>query len=98
MTLTLMPSAFLLSDGAPENSMGLSDLDGFLTGVIVGPELLMPSEWMPTTWGGREPDFKNVEEAEAILGTIIARYNEIVSDLEAGIDALRPIFWGRFSS
>jgi len=85
--------AFLLSDGAPENSMGLSDLDGFLTGVIVGPELLMPSGWMPALWGGGEPDFKNVEEAEAILGTIIARYNEIVSDLDAGIDAFRPIFW-----
>jgi len=85
--------AFLLSDGAPENSMGLSDLDGFLTGVIIGPEMLMPSEWMLTIWGGDEPDFEYVEEAEAILGTIIARYNEIVSDLDAGIDAFRPIFW-----
>ena len=36
--------AFLLSDRAPENSMGLSDLDGFLTGIIVGTELVTPSE------------------------------------------------------
>ena len=28
---------YLMSDHAPDDSMGLSDLDGFLTGVIVGP-------------------------------------------------------------
>ena len=36
--------AFLLSDRAPEGSMGLSDLDGFLTAIAVGPGLVLPSE------------------------------------------------------
>ena len=35
---------YLLSDHAPDNSMGLSDLDGYLTGIAIGPELIMPSE------------------------------------------------------
>jgi uncharacterized protein len=35
---------YLVSDHAPDNSMGLSDVDGFLTGVVVGPELILPSE------------------------------------------------------
>ena len=26
---------FLISDGAPPNSMGVSDLDGFLTGIAI---------------------------------------------------------------
>lgn len=39
--------AFLMSDRAPADSMGLSDLDGFLTGAVAGPELILPSEWMP---------------------------------------------------
>jgi uncharacterized protein len=47
--------AFLLSDRAPEEGMGLSDLDGFLTGIVVGPELILPSEWLPIVWGGGEP-------------------------------------------
>jgi hypothetical protein len=30
---------YLMSDHAPDDGMGLSDLDGFLTGVVVGPEI-----------------------------------------------------------
>ena len=43
---------FLMSDRAPSESMMLSDLDGFLTGIAVGPELVLPSEWLPLIWGG----------------------------------------------
>ena len=65
--------AFLLSDRAPENSMGISDLDGILTAIAIGPELIMPSEWLPVVWGGEEPAFVSTEEARDILGTIMGR-------------------------
>ncbi len=44
--------AFLMSDRAPEDSMGLSDLDGLLTGVVVGPELVMGIHafWRQRRW------------------------------------------------
>ena len=48
---------YLISNHAPDNSMGLSDLDGFLTGIAVGPELILPSEWLSVIWGGDEPVF-----------------------------------------
>ena len=51
-----------LSERAPDDSMGLSDLDGFLTGVIVGPEPILPSDWLPVIWGGGEPEFETEEE------------------------------------
>lgn len=86
---------FLLSDRAPENSMGLSDLDGFLTGIIVGPELIMPSEWLPIIWGGDEPDFADIDEAQVVLGIIMARYNEIIAELDAGIDDVQSGVLGR---
>jgi uncharacterized protein len=41
---------WLSSDGSPPNSMMLSDLDGFLTAVAIGPDLIMPSEWLPVVW------------------------------------------------
>jgi len=37
---------FFPSDGAPADSRGILDPDGLLTGIVVGPELIMPSEWI----------------------------------------------------
>ncbi len=85
--------AFLMSDRAPEDGMGLSDLDGFLTGIVVGPELIVPSEWLPVVWGGGEPTFESDKEARSVLGTIMGRYNEIVRALDAVPDDLDPVFW-----
>ena len=34
---------YLMSDLSPQNCMQLSDLDGFLTAIVVGPELIQPS-------------------------------------------------------
>ncbi len=90
---TAILDRFLLSDQAPPNSMGISDLDGFLTGVAIGPELIMPSEWMPVVWGGDTPQFKNAREAERVLSALMERYNEIVGGFDRSPPAFAPIFW-----
>ena len=48
---------YLMSDSSPGNTMLLSGLDGFLTGIVVGPEPIATSEWLPVIWGGEEPQF-----------------------------------------
>jgi uncharacterized protein len=58
-----------MSDHVPDDCMDLSDLDGFLTGVVVGPELILPSEWLPVVWGGQEPEFWAEEEMRTVVGT-----------------------------
>jgi len=82
---------FLMSDRSPPDSMMLSDLDGFLTGIAVGPELVLPSEWLPLVWGGEAPEFADESEAKAVLGAIMARYNEILRQIAD--DTFDPIFW-----
>jgi yecA family protein len=74
---------YLMSNHAPDDSMGLSDLDGFLTGIAVGPELILPSEWLPVIWGGDKPVFDTESEMRAVLGAIMGRYNEIVACINA---------------
>lgn len=85
---------FLISDQTPGDCMAISDLDGFLTGVAISPELIMPSEWVPRIWGDGAPDFKSEEEANQVMGAIMERYNEILGQLSDGGDGqLEPIFW-----
>jgi len=83
--------AYLTSDQSPPESMLLSDLDGFLTGIAIGPELVMPSEWLVHVWGGEEPVFDDQAQASAILGAIMGRYNAILREIEA--DVFEPLVW-----
>jgi uncharacterized protein len=83
---------YLMSDHAPDNSMGLSDLDGFLAGIVVGPELILPSEWLPMIWGGDAPGFETEDEMRTVLGTIMGRYNEIIACLGSEPENFEPIF------
>jgi uncharacterized protein len=83
---------WLTSDRAPEDAMDLSELDGFLTGIAVGPRTVMPSEWLPIVWGDEQPVFEHAAEAEAVLGAIMARYNEIIHGLQDEEGILEPLF------
>jgi uncharacterized protein len=83
---------YLMSDHAPDDSMGLSDLDGFLTGIVVGPELILPSEWLPVIWGGDQPQFQTEAEMRAVLGTIMGRYNAIAACFKGDPGEFDPIF------
>ncbi|WP_150526441.1 UPF0149 family protein [Roseibium sediminis] len=73
--------AFLHSEAVDEDAMLLSELDGFLAGVIVCPDLIAPSEWLPLIWGEELPDFKNEKHAQDILDLIMGHYNDIIRQL-----------------
>ena len=46
--------AFLMSDATPDECMGIVTLDGFLSALAIGPELVPPSVWLPLRLGWRE--------------------------------------------
>jgi uncharacterized protein len=79
---------YLSSEQSPENTMQLSDLDGFLTGVLCSPEVIMPSEWLPVALGQPELD-----APPEIIEIVLDRYNEIVAGLNDSPPYLEPVFW-----
>jgi uncharacterized protein len=92
---------FLVSTAAPKNAMVPMELDGFLTGVIVSPDLLLPSDWLDAIWGEDDPAFDDEANAETVIGAVMAHYNAIIAALDAGfaqleakqpITAFRPLF------
>lgn len=82
---------YLSSDDAPPECMLLSELDGFLTGLAVGPEAVPPSEWLRLVWGGEAPRFEGAGQEQAVIGAIMGRHNEIVRQIED--EMVQPILW-----
>jgi uncharacterized protein len=91
-----LPSRFrrldeALADLPLDEPMLLTELDGFLTGMLVCPELIMPSEWLPIIWGeGEGAPFDDPADVQLFSDMVMARYNEIVRDL--GRRKLQPVF------
>jgi uncharacterized protein len=84
---------YLLSDRSPPDCMDLSELDGFLAGVIAGPEVILPSEWLSVVWDGEEPDFEDADEAKTVIAAIMDRYNAIATALAGDQETFVPIYW-----
>ena len=57
---------FLLSSGTPEDSMDLEELDGFITGLVVGPGTVSASEWLSLVWGDTESGKRPVRFGSAV--------------------------------
>jgi uncharacterized protein len=84
---------YLDSTRAPETCMDLSELDGFLAGLASGPEPVLPDEWLPMVWDEEDPEFADEEEADLVLGTMFARYNEIADGLDGDDPSYDPVYW-----
>jgi uncharacterized protein len=78
----------LAGDWAPETTMDLEQLDGFLAGVICAPRVVMPSVYMPAVFGGGSPAFPDIETAQRFYGLLMRRHNQIARALNEPIERL----------
>jgi uncharacterized protein len=83
---------YLDSETSPDDCMGLSDLDGFLTGVIIGPEPIQPDEWMAVIWGDEEPRFESDAQRRMVFDTILGRFAEITVCFDLDPYQFQPLF------
>ena len=86
-------AAFLTSDRAPEGCMDLSELDGFMAGIIAGPVAVAHDDWLSVVWDDEDPDFSDREEGAIVMGTIAGRSREIMQGLDADPPDYTPVFW-----
>lgn len=94
--MTKLPSRLRRLEDAlfdlPDDCMLLSDLDGYLTGLILCAEIVPPAEWLPVVWGGigAGPPFDDPLDVQDFEAMLVARYAEIARDLARG--KFRPFF------
>jgi uncharacterized protein len=84
---------FLNSDSAPQGCMDLSELDGFLAGLVAGPETVPREEFLAEIWDNEEPDYADAAEKAAVEQAIVDRYAAIEAGLDANPLGYAAILW-----
>src|SRR5262249_31369366 len=89
---------YLGSEALPEGCMDLEVLDGSLAAGVVGPEPIVPSEWLPLALGfldeGEEDlAFRDEREGERIVELVTRYYNSVAIVLQEVPDAYAPLFY-----
>ena len=88
--------SFLLSDLRPEESFSsIEMLDGYMTALTVGPEVIEPDIWIPYIWNQEKSDgpcFSSPDE-EKVIGELLVRYmHTTVRQFHADPDKFKPMF------
>jgi uncharacterized protein len=64
------------------DAMCVSELDGYVAGLLLCPDMIMPSEWLPEVWSlDDEPEFDSMEQAQETIGAVMAHYNRVAQNL-----------------
>ncbi|MGE8504070.1 MAG: UPF0149 family protein [Pseudomonas sp.] len=85
--------AALLDHGSDDSVLGISELDGFFTALVSGPEAIMPSTWLPELWGGVPPTFASFDEEQAVLSLLLRHMNDIASLLMTQPEHFTALFY-----
>jgi uncharacterized protein len=80
--------AMLAADWAPDTTMDLEQLDGFLAGVICAPRVVLPSTYLPAIFGGDPPEFPDSATAQRFFDLLMRRHNEVAEALNAPVERL----------
>ena len=75
---------------AERDGMTIAELDGYVAALIVCPDTIPPSEWLPRVWGG-EHEFGDVDEAEATIAAVMGHYNRIARELAEHPEDYAPV-------
>ena len=83
---------FLFSESGLAEPMNLSEIDGLLTSVVIGPVFPPPSQWMPLIWGDDEgPEFASQAQAERIIGLLMQHMNSLSKQFRENANDFEPM-------
>ena len=74
----------LLEQG--DDWMLLPQLDGYLTGILVSPDMVPPGGWLKHIWAGDDgegvPHFEKMEDFQHLIDLIMRHYNDVLASLD----------------
>jgi uncharacterized protein len=88
---------FLMSDALPEETMDIAMLDGFLTALVIGPNLIEPGRWLPEIWGGRQASedvpWQSADQQARITNMILRHWNFLLAQFQGEPEAYEPVLY-----
>lgn len=85
-----------LGDWLMRRRTGITDvveLEGFLTALVIGPNTVSPTLWLPKVWGGRTPKFKDLAEMNRFVALVMGLFNDIALTFDQAPQTFRPTFY-----
>jgi len=87
----------LSSDIAPETAMDASTLEGFLTALVIGPNSIPTSQYMPWIWdmydGKEEVVYGSMEQAQETMNLLMAVWNDIAKTFSTDPSSFEPSYF-----
>jgi uncharacterized protein len=68
-------------------------LEGFLTAIVIGPNMISPMVWLPKVWGKGKPQFKDAEDLNRFVALVMGLYNEIAVCFAQDPESFEPSFY-----
>lgn len=69
--------------GHDDSILCISELDGFLTAIVSGPDVIQPSQWFSVIWGGEAnaPEWDSEQEFRQFMTLVVRHMNAIAEVL-----------------
>ena len=81
-------TAILENEEVLPDAMCVSELDGYVAGLLLCPEMIPPSEWLPEVLGlDIAPQFSDPGQAQIVMSAIMEHYNRVADCLARDPDA-----------
>lgn len=91
---------FLCSDIVPDTAMDASTLEGFLTALVIGPDMIPPSQYMPWIWdmynGENEIIYDSMEQMNDSMNLIMLVWNNIAETYSNNPSSFEPAYFRAF--
>lgn len=82
-------ASFLRSDAVPEEAMNFEQLDGFFHALVLGPDIVMPPEYLKEVWG-EGPVFEDEGQARKVMTLVQRHWNTIA---QRNVANHMPVIW-----
>ncbi|TFF06771.1 YecA family protein [Pseudomonas sp. BCA14] len=82
----------LLKYGDDHSVLNLAELDGYFTALVSSPAQVEVGEWFPAIWGGQNPDWESVDEAQRFLELCVRHMNTLAAQLVTDTQAFKARF------